>query len=121
MTRSVQRFALALFVSVALASPSVIEWRLCFAQEELIVRPGPPPVDDLETDKNKDGIPDGWYNVRDIKWMTEGGAAGPHFVRFRMYAAWEAGAAEPCLRCRRQQDRGPDPWLLDPPEHQRRR
>ena len=65
-----------------LASPSGIEWRLCFAQEELIVRPGPPPVDDLETDENKDGIPDGWYNARDIKWMTEGGAAGPHFVRF---------------------------------------
>ena len=55
----------------------------CSAQEELIERPGPPPVDDLETDDNKDGIPDGWYNARDAKWMTEGGARrGPHFVRF---------------------------------------
>jgi hypothetical protein len=54
------------------------------AQEELIVRPGPPAVDNLETDANKDGLPDGWYNARDVKWMTEGGApgVGPHFVRF---------------------------------------
>ncbi len=44
------------------------------AQEELIVRPGPPAVDNLETDANKDGIPDGWYNARDVKWMNEGGA-----------------------------------------------
>jgi len=54
------------------------------AQEELIVRPGPPAFDNLETDANKDGLPDGWYNARDVKWMTEGGApgVGPHFVRF---------------------------------------
>jgi hypothetical protein len=54
------------------------------AQEELIVRPGPPAVDNLETDANKDGLPDGWYNARDLKWIPEGGApgVGPHFVRF---------------------------------------
>ena len=70
------------WVRSSLAGPCGIEWRSCFAQEELIERPGPPPVDDLETDDNKDGMPDGWYNARDAKWMAEGGAAGPHFVRF---------------------------------------
>ncbi len=54
------------------------------AQEELIERKGPPPRDDLETDSNQDGVPDGWYNARDAVWMSEGGApaAGPHFMRF---------------------------------------
>jgi hypothetical protein len=52
------------------------------SQEALIERPGPPARDDLETDENHDGIPDGWYNARDMRWMTEGGVIGPHFVRF---------------------------------------
>jgi hypothetical protein len=39
-------------------------------------------MDDLETDANGDGLPDGWYNARDVKWMPEGGAVGPHFLRF---------------------------------------
>ncbi len=60
--------------SLVLAGPCGTAWRSCQAQEELIERPGPPPVDDLETDENKDGVPDGWYNARDVKWMTEGGA-----------------------------------------------
>jgi hypothetical protein len=51
------------------------------AQEALIERPGPPSNDNMETDLNHDGIPDGWYNARDVKLMTEGGAVGPHFVR----------------------------------------
>jgi len=51
-------------------------------QEALIERPGPPAADNLEIDANKDGIPDGWYNARDMEWMSEGGVAGPHFVRF---------------------------------------
>jgi hypothetical protein len=51
------------------------------SQELLIDRPGPPPRDDLESDENHDGVPDGWYNARDAHWMTEGGASGPHFVR----------------------------------------
>ncbi len=33
------------------------------AQEELIVRPGPPPLDQMESDANGDGVPDGWYNA----------------------------------------------------------
>jgi len=50
-------------------------------QEELIERPGPPAADNMELDENKDGLPDGWYNARDAKIMTVGGAVGPHFVR----------------------------------------
>ena len=87
-------------------------WRSCFAQEELIERPGPPPVDNLEADENKDGVPDGWYNARDVKWMTEGGApVGPALRSLRVHSARPAGAAEPRLRCRRPQDRGDRPWL----------
>ena len=84
MSRWVDRvglFALAWFV---LAGPCGIDWRSCFAQDDLIERTGPPPVDNLETDENKDGLPDGWYNARDAKWIAESGApgAGPHVVRF---------------------------------------
>src|SRR5262249_44663149 len=43
-------------------------------------------LDDLETDANKDGVPDGWYNARDVSWVAEGGAIGPHFLRFRATA-----------------------------------
>src|ERR1700722_15655352 len=69
---------------IAVAGTCGSHWRACSAQEELIERPGPPAVDNLEVDENKDGLPDGWYNARDAKWVTEGGApgAGPHFVRF---------------------------------------
>ena len=51
-------------------------------QEPEIERPGPPAVDDLEHDANKDGIPDGWYNARDAIWEAKGGVVGPHYVRF---------------------------------------
>ena len=51
-------------------------------QEPEIERPGPPAVDDLEHDANKDGIPDGWYNARDAIWEAKGGIVGPHYVRF---------------------------------------
>ncbi len=52
------------------------------AQEPEIERPAPPPVDDLEQDANKDGIPDGWYNARDAVREAKGGIVGPHYVRF---------------------------------------
>lgn len=52
------------------------------AQEAEIERPGPPDLDELEADANKDGVPDGWYNSLDATIMTQGGPAGPHFVRF---------------------------------------
>ncbi|WP_240911249.1 hypothetical protein [Paludisphaera soli] len=47
-----------------------------------ILRPPPPPRDDLELDANGDGVPDGWYNARDAAIEQAGGAAGPRFVRF---------------------------------------
>jgi hypothetical protein len=80
----VHRIALAVVPWAALACLLGTAWHPCHAQEELIERPGPPPVDNLEADDNKDGLPDGWYNACDVKWMTEGGApgAGSHFVRF---------------------------------------
>lgn len=46
-----------------------------------IERPGPPKFDDMETDANQDGIPDGWYNARDVDVIAKGGQVGPHFIR----------------------------------------
>ncbi len=59
------------------------------AQDDLVERKPPPGRDDLETDANNDGLPDGWYNARDVSWITEGGApgAGPHLLRFEAKAA----------------------------------
>ncbi len=53
----------------------------CIAQEPEIERPGPPALDNLEHDTNKDGVPDGWYNARDAVYQSRGGIVGPHFVR----------------------------------------
>lgn len=50
--------------------------------EPELVRPAPPALEDFETDKNKDGVPDGWYNLRDGTIIAEGGVIGPHFLRF---------------------------------------
>ena len=56
-------------------------------QEVEVQRPGPPPVEDFETDKNKDGVPDGRYNACDVKIAAEGGVAGlgPHCLRFESH------------------------------------
>ena len=51
--------------------------------EDGIERPDPPALDDFETDANGDGVPDGWYNLRDGAIQKEGGAVGPKFLRFR--------------------------------------
>src|SRR5271157_4259967 len=67
--------ALLLLALAFLAAPAL-------AQEPEIERPGPPAVDDLEQDANKDGIPDGWYNAREAIWEAKGGIVGPHYVRF---------------------------------------
>ena len=84
MTLWVHRVGLVALAGFMLAGPCGIDSRSCFAQDELIERTGPPPVDNLEIDENKDGVPDSWYNARDARWMAEGGApgAGPHFIRF---------------------------------------
>jgi hypothetical protein len=68
-------------ILLALAGSCRFELKACARQDDLIERPGPPSTDDLEADDNKDGVPDGWYNARDAKIMTEGGAVGPHYVR----------------------------------------
>jgi hypothetical protein len=48
----------------------------------LVVRPGPPALDDLESDADGDGIPDGWYNLRDATHEASGGVVGPACLRF---------------------------------------
>jgi hypothetical protein len=48
-------------------------------QEPEIERPTPPPLENFETDADHDGVPDGWYNLRDAKLAAEGGTVGPHF------------------------------------------
>jgi hypothetical protein len=73
---------LALCVVAGMTETGVCQARAQEGQEELIVRTPPPALDDLETDANHDGFPDGWYNAQGAKLMAEGGAVGPHFVRF---------------------------------------
>lgn len=69
-------FALVLGFSSEGVAPAV------YAQEEPeIARPGPPPLEDFETDADEDGKPDGWYNLRDAKRAT-GGVVGPTCLRF---------------------------------------
>src|SRR5262249_16910157 len=72
---------LAAALGLTAASPAA-------GQDELVERKGPPKLDGLESDANKDGIPDGWYNARDVSWVAEGGApsAGPPFLRFQCNA-----------------------------------
>ncbi len=58
----------------------------CHAQnpaDDDIERPPVPRLDPLEVDANGDGVPDGWYNLRDAKWV-DGGVSGPksHCLRF---------------------------------------
>ncbi|MDR3638245.1 MAG: hypothetical protein P4L84_30860 [Isosphaeraceae bacterium] len=73
-------FALAAAL-VALSGPALR------GQEVEVQRPGPPPVEDFETDKNNDGVPDGWYNACDAKIAAEGGVTGlgPHCLRFESH------------------------------------
>ena len=68
-----RRFAFALLLVLAARSAS--------AQDE-IARPGPPALDDFETDADGDGVPDGWYNLRDARLVDGGGPVGPKVVRF---------------------------------------
>ena len=72
--------ALAVGLGLAMAGPAMAQ------DEQLIERTGPPELDELETDANKDGIPDGWYNARDVSWVGKDGRIGPHFLRFQANA-----------------------------------
>jgi hypothetical protein len=72
--------ALAVGLGLVMAGPASAQ------DERLIERTGPPELDELETDANKDGIPDGWYNARDVSWIDQGGHIGPHFLRFQANA-----------------------------------
>lgn len=50
--------------------------------EPEIERPAPPKLDDFESDSNGDGVPDGWYNLRDARIVADGGVVKPKFLRF---------------------------------------
>lgn len=75
MTRAIRILALAL--SIGIAPPSGL-----LAQEIEVERPEPPPLEDFETDANQDGVPDGWYNLRDAELVDSGGVEGPHCLKF---------------------------------------
>ncbi len=45
--------------------------------ESLLVRDGPKPLEDFESDESLDGVPDGWYNLRDAVLTKAGGVVGP--------------------------------------------
>ena len=77
MTPVARALAIALLFVVA-------PGHVLFGDDSLVERPDPPAHDDFETDKNKDGVPDGWYNLRDGKLVAEGGIDGPHCMRFEM-------------------------------------
>ena len=62
------RWARVFLALVVAAGITVIGLGRSCAQEgpeALIVRTPPPALDDLETDANHDGLPDGWYNARE--------------------------------------------------------
>jgi hypothetical protein len=50
-------------------------------QDDGIERPGPPERENFETDADRDGVPDGWYNVRDARFAP-GGVIGKRCLRF---------------------------------------
>lgn len=50
--------------------------------EPEIERPAAPEFDDFEWDQNQDGVPDGWYNLRDARFVATGGVVGPRFLKF---------------------------------------
>ena len=51
------------------------------AQVSEPIRRGPPRLTDFETDSDSDGVPDGWYNLRDGR-LSGGGVVGPHCLHF---------------------------------------
>ncbi len=81
--------SLALGLGRLMAPSPSLAW-----QAELVVRPGPPRLDDFETDDDRDGIPDGWYNLRDASLAT-GGPVGPKMLRFE-----NERPGRPCARSR---------------------
>ncbi|WP_435010254.1 hypothetical protein P12x_001505 [Tundrisphaera lichenicola] len=69
----------ALGTALVLILMTVFPSRLIAQESE---PPGPPPIENFETDADGDGIPDGWYNLRDAK-VVEGGTGQPGTKCFR--------------------------------------
>ncbi len=70
--------AVALWLALAAISPAQAQG----LDDDDIERPNPPKLDKLDVDANGDGVPDGWYNLRDAKWV-EGGVSGSKSRCFR--------------------------------------
>ena len=76
------------------------------AQEELIVRPGPPPLTTWKPTPTTTACPtDGTTQVT-RSWMAEGGSDRAAFRSVRAKAAGPACGSQPCVRHRRQANRG---------------
>lgn len=77
------RIARLLALGLAVVSTS-LPLRTLLAQEPEVEveRPDPPALEDFETDANKDGVPDRWYNLRDARVESKGGIVGPHYLKF---------------------------------------
>jgi hypothetical protein len=66
-----------------LASLLIAATTQAHAKEPEIERPEPPKLDTFEVDANGDGVPDGWYNLRDCQWVAGGvDGRGSHCFRF---------------------------------------
>jgi len=78
----VRTFVMALAIGLL----SGLGWnpRVLAAGEDDLVRPAPPALEDFDTDKNNDGVPDIWYNARDVVLVKEGGRVGPQYLRFEV-------------------------------------
>jgi hypothetical protein len=69
------RAAASLLLALAFAAPSTLHAQGPALGQATEVPRGPKPLEDFEVDTDADGIPDGWYNLRDAK-VVEGGIPG---------------------------------------------
>ena len=70
-------FLFALLLFAALPSPLRAQ-----NEPDLRPRPGAPKVEDFEKDEDGDGVPDGWYNLRDARLVKGGTSPGVTCLRF---------------------------------------
>jgi hypothetical protein len=73
---------LGIALALLLATPPALHAQVSALGQATEVLEGPKPLDELEVDTDSDGIPDGWYNLRDAK-TVEGGIGGPKTKCFR--------------------------------------
>ena len=116
MRRSVQPIAWVVRVLVVVIGTCGMAVHPAAAQDALVERPDPPALDDMETDANKDGLPDGWYNGRDAVLIAKDGAAGPRFLRFENNKPGRPARLSRAYGIDRAKDRSDRPGPVDPAE-----